>query len=579
MTVVRRDTQIGRVRHVLGSTVTIELDKKLAGVAPIWEGQLQPIGQIGSLIRIPQGPTSLIGTVILVGISEIVGVLEPVQAVSVGDRWLKVQLIGEVNALGEFVRGVSTYPGLDDSAHFATARELAAIYPEQDDSHVVVGSLSAAPEVKFALRAERLVTRHSSIVGSTGSGKTSAVVTIVQNLVRSGWATANIIIVDPHGEYSAALSNDAAVESVLDPSSPLRVPYWALPSSDVLRAIARVEGQTFQSHFAEAVVKAKRAKLPAMSSWLQLDPMSVNQDTPIPYDIREVWFDLDFANRATLRDKTQPPNFALLTSGSATALESATFEPYSQGAAAPYKGPLHGSLTPVPERMKLALEDRRLHFFLDSAIDISSDPFPGIVKRWLGEAKPVSVLDFSGVPSSITDVAVGGIAQTLFDIASRCTDVGIGFPNPILIVLEEAHRYLGKTESVRMARDAVDRIAREGRKHGVGIMLVSQRPSELPDTALSQVGTIVALRLTNQSDQSTVKAALPDAVAGLADALPALRNGEALVSGESAVLPSRVMIDKPKPPPDAADPSLAPWRLSKKALETEAAVRIWRGGN
>ncbi len=129
----------------------------------------------------------------------------------------------------------------------------------------------------------------------------------------------------------------------------------------------------------------------------------------------------------------------------------------------------------------------------------------------------------------------------------------------MLIVLEEAHRYLNE-DANSLSREAVNRIAREGRKYGVGLFLVTQRPSELPDTALAQCGTLIALRLTNSSDQGKIKAALPDNIAGLAEVLPSLRTGEALISGEALVLPARALVDRPDPEPMAEDPSLAAWR-------------------
>jgi DNA helicase HerA-like ATPase len=153
---------------------------------------------------------------------------------------------------------------------------------------------------------------------------------------------------------------------------------------------------------------------------------------------------------------------------------------------------------------------------------------------------------------------------------------GIGRPSPVLVVLEEAHRSLGDA-AVPLARGAANRIAREGRKYGVGLMLVTQRPSELPDTALAQCGTLIALRLSNSQDQGKIRAALPDSVAGLAAALPALRTGEAVISGEAVILPARTLIDCPSPLPRAEDPSLRPWREAASVPDFGPALAAWRG--
>src|SRR6185295_2107822 len=225
-------TYIGAVRHVLGATITVALDPLLAGVAPIYRGRLQSVGQIGSLVRIPQGLVDLIASVSLLGIAELTGALEPAEALQHGERWLQVQLLGEIDrGTGEFQRGVGSYPGLDDPVHFATPEQLASVFPQADDEHLRLGRLAAAEEVPVCLTAARFVVRHAAVIGSTGSGKTSAVASLLQNFVKGGWQSANIVVIDPHGEYSQALADTASVRTVLDQGDTgLRVPYWAFPA-------------------------------------------------------------------------------------------------------------------------------------------------------------------------------------------------------------------------------------------------------------------------------------------------------------------------------------------------------------
>jgi uncharacterized protein len=209
-------TRIGSIRHVLGSSITVELDTDLAGVSPIWEGHLQPIGQIGSVVRIPQGPVTLLGTVTMVGISELAGALVPSIVPHLGDRWLQVQLLGEIDGIGRFARGVSCFPGLNDDVHFATNQHLKKVFPAVSEERVRLGCLSASPEVPLTLDAARLVVRHSAVVGSTGSGKTSAVATLLQHLVKDGFAAANVVVIDPHGEYAHALGGISSVTRVME---------------------------------------------------------------------------------------------------------------------------------------------------------------------------------------------------------------------------------------------------------------------------------------------------------------------------------------------------------------------------
>ena len=577
----RDPTRIGKVCHVLGSTVTVAIDPELAGVAPIYRGRLQRVGQIGSLVRIPQGLVDLLATVSLVGIAELSGTIKPAESVQRDERWLQVQLLGEIDrGTGRFQRGVSSYPGLDDPVHFATSNQLASVFPPPDDRHLRVGRLAAAEDVAVCVDASPFVVRHAAIVGSTGSGKTSVVASLLQGFANKGWPAANIVVIDPHGEYTRALREHASVKSVLaSGDDQLRVPYWALPAGDIVRIFAGSSGgATFMNRYRELVTAARR-KFVEDARWLALDPTTVTADTPVPFDLREVWHTLDSENNETREIKADPETVCTIDKGDAGDLRSARFEPYNPGGQAPHKAPSYGDYGNMPDLLRLGLLDPQLKFFQKPGGNPEGDdPMVGVVRDWLGGTRPVSVLDFSGVPSVAADLAIGVILNLVFEVSLRCEHggEGIGRPRPVLIVLEESHRYLGGDASV-LTRDSANRIAREGRKYGVGLLLVTQRPSELPDTALAQCGTIVALRLSNSEDQGTIRAALPDAIAGLADILPSLRTGEGVISGESTALPARVLFDRPDPRPLADDPSLEPWRKEPTEPDVSEALKAWRG--
>jgi hypothetical protein len=565
----------------MGATVTVALDRDLAGVAPIYRGRLLPVGQIGSLVRIPQGLVDLVATVSLVGIAELSGPLAPADSVQRDERWLQVQLLGEIHrGSGEFKRGVGIYPGLDDPVHFATPQQLRSVFPAPDEEHLRLGRLAAAEDVPVSLNASRFVVRHSAVVGSTGSGKTSAVASIIQGFEKGGWKAANIVVVDPHGEYAAALSGCASVRSVLAQADDkrLRVPYWALPALDILRIFAGgTGGATFSDRFSELVTEARRDFVNS-AGWLTNDPTTVTADSPIPFDIRPIWHRIDRENRETRGIKADPATAREIAPGDAAALTSAQFEPYGPGGVPPHQGPMYSVYGTSPDRLRLGLLDPRLRFFQEPQGDSAGpDPLVGVMQEWLGGDKPVSVLDFNGVPSDAADAAIGVVLNLLLEIALRCEvgGEGIGRPSPLLLVLEEAHRYLGEGASA-LTRSSANRIAREGRKYGVGLLLVTQRPTELPKTALAQCGTIIALRLSNSDDQGAIKSALPDAIAGLAAVLPSLRTHEAIISGESLVLPARAILDTPNPWPQAEDPSLSPWRSDPKLPNVAAALKAWR---
>lgn len=577
----RSPTQIGRVRQVLGATVTVELDRDLAGVAPIYRGRLQQVGQIGSLVRIPQGLVDLVGTVSLVGIAELAGPVVPTETLQAGERWLQIQLLGEVDrGTGRFQRGVGSYPGLDDPVHFTTPDQLATVFPPAGPERLRLGRLAAAEEVPVCLDAGRLVTRHAAVVGSTGAGKTTAVAGLLQGFIRGGWRAANIVVIDPHGEYARAMGADASVRSVLgEGEHALRVPYWALPAGDILRIFTgSAGGATVARRFAELVTDARRTFV-EQADWLKLDPAAVTSDTPVPFEIRPIWHQLDYDNRETRMNKADPDTVCEDDPGDAAALRPARFRPYNPAGQAPHQGPFFGTYGAIPELLRLGLLDPRLRFFQEPQGDpTGEDPLIEVLGEWLGGPRPVSVLDFSGVPAEAADLGIGVVLNLLFELAVRTQPEGpgIGRPSPVLIVLEEAHRYLGDGATA-LTRDAANRIAREGRKYGTGLLLVTQRPAELPDTALAQCGTLIALRLANSSDQTTIRAALPDSVAGLAAVLPSLRTGEAVISGEALVLPARTLIDRPEPLPRAEDPSLAPWRTEPVVPDVRPALAAWRG--
>lgn len=579
--VIRQETYIGRVRHVLGSEVTVELDPDLAGIAPIYRGQLQQIGQIGSLVRLPQGMVDLIATVTLVGISELTQPPVDFESARIGERWLRVQLLGEIDrGTRQFRRGVGSYPGLDDQVHFARKEELEAVYPHPSLSHLRVGCLSSSLSIPIALDVNKLVVRHSAVVGSTGSGKTSAVASLLQSFSRGHWPAANIVVIDSHGEYGQALVDHASVRSVLGIGKKgLQVPFWALPAVDILKAFAgSIGGATTQKNWSTMVAEARR-EFVLEASWLDLDPSAVTADTPVPFDIKNVWLRLDSENRETRQDKQNPSSACIEEEGSAELLTPNKYTPHGPGGRPPMQNPLFGVHGSTPELLRLGLLDPRLAFLLEPAgLPEGPDPLVDTVDSWIGGTKPVSVLDFNGVPDDAAELAIGVILKLLFDIAVRTPEgrVGIGRPSPILIVLEEAHRYLGEGAAA-IAREAANKIAREGRKYGIGLMLVTQRPSDLPDTALAQCGTMIALRLSNSSDQGKIRTLLPDTVAGLAETLPSLRTGEAIISGESLVLPTRAMLDRPDPLPLAEDPSLDSWHTEQGSRNVASALASWRG--
>lgn len=575
----RHPTRVGRVTSIVGSTVLVELESELAGVSPTWNGHLHTIGQVGTTVSLPQGASTLLASVTRMSMH---GAIAP-DGVGSGDlvssdmRVMEVQLLGEIDALGTFHRGVSSYPGIYDPVHFVSGDELLPIYPRMDAGHLRVGRLSANSSVEVSLDLEKLVMRHSAIVGSTGAGKSSVVTSILQALGAGPWPSARVVVVDSHGEYATAVKEEA-LHTDLATSELAVLPMWLLPSRDILAVLLRgAPSNTLVTKFDSLVSDARRA-FAARATWLDLDEEDVNADSPIPFDMRDVWYELDKANRRTCLDKEKTQD-ALANEGDAANLQPASFVPYGPSASEPYKGPDNATFGTYPDQLRRALRDPRLRFLGsgDVSESVNSDPLPDIVDQLLGRGKRISIIDVSGVSSAAGEVVIGSILQLLFELAIRGGDSELGRSAPLLVVVEEAHRYFSSSSTSKVARTYVDRISREGRKYGVGLMLVSQRPSELPATAMSQVGTIIALRLNNDADQSSVGSALPDNLSGLVQSLPSLRTGEAIVSGEALPIPSRVRMQKPNPWPLSHDPEITAWAQAPRSqLDLNKSLAKWR---
>lgn len=439
----------------------------LAGVAPIYRGRLLAIGQVGSLVRIPQGLVDLVG------------------ACQPGEHRRTCRhdagAGGSEDGMSDGYRCSSWARSIEAPVVFSAASEriqastirftssrlvqsLVSVFPQPGKNHLRLGRLAAAEDVPVCLDASRFVVRHAAVVGSTGSGKTSAVASLLQNFVRGGWAAANIVVIDPHGEYSSALAGDASVRSVLaEGERQLRVPFWALPAAEIVRIFAGAGGgATFTSRFNELVTAARR-EFVREASWLDLDESAVTADTPVPFDVRRIWHQLDSENHETRRSKGEAATACRRDPGDAHKLRPAQFEPYGPGGQAPHKGPMYDVYGTMPDLLRLGLLNPQLRFFQEPAGEVNGgDPLVEVMQEWLGKERPISVLDFSGVPVAAADVAIGVILNLLFEVALRSERAGpgIGRPSPVLVVLEEAHRYLGASASI-LTRESANRITRE----------------------------------------------------------------------------------------------------------------------
>ena len=584
---LRRDpTYLGSIEAVSGAALHVRMALSVASGLSIIRGRTYRIGQVGSFVRVPQGYQDLFGIVSEVGANAVPERVEP--ATDTG-RWMKIELVGEV--VGHtFERGVSQYPNIGDSVHLAIDDHLQRIYDVRGQGHVAIGTLSNAESISADISLNELVTRHSAILGSTGSGKSTTVASLLRAITsadhgNSRYPSARVLMLDVHGEYSAALDDIARVFSA-DPQhgeDPLFVPYWALETADLLEFLTGGLDENRETAFTDKIFDLKLASQRAMR-FPGVDPSSITVDTPIPYSLKRLWYDLIDVEIATFegKDRDQP---ALLTKGDANSLTPPRYKPHAMGSAGPFLNPLARGITRPLNLLRSRLLDRRYDFLLrpgpwEPALEgESKKDLDELLGGWLGGDKPIAILDLSGVPSGVIERLVGSILKIVYEALfwSREKAEG-GIERPLLVVMEEAHRYMA-SQSAGTASAVIQRIAKEGRKYGVGVMVVSQRPSEVNETVLSQCGTFFAMRLSNPDDRARVRGTLPDGLVGLLDVLPVLRTGEAIVTGEAAKLPMRCRVTLPvnKHRPRSEDPRVTEkWELSRRKEGFRRVVASWR---
>lgn len=560
---MRNPTLLGRVESVTGSAVTVGLDEEtLAGLVFI-EGQSHRVGQVGSFVRMPQGFASLFGLVLQAGAAAAPPNVMPSEQTR---RWLTVEIVGEVGTGRTFSRGVYRYPTIGDEVHLVTEADLAVIYGSNTSrDHIRIGSISSARSVPARVEVNKLVTRHCAVVGATGSGKSTTIAGLVTKLSDgNNLPSARILMLDIHGEYASAFKGKAKVFKVNPDLSKdelqLQIPYWALNFEELLPLTFGNVDDNARGRLIDWVTAVKR-QLAAGGKYPGLNADFVNVDTALPFSLKQLWYELRWEIDATYpKGVEQTPSVAKIEDqGNPDKLKAARFRANDGQNAVQSRSTL--SIRKQLDSLESKLRDPRLRFLFEPGNltpDVNHQPLAdldSLLARWLGDgtqaSRPVTILDLSGIPASILNALVGSLLRLLFDALfwGRRLAEG-GRERPLLVVMEEAHAYLSDANSA--ASLAVKRIVKEGRKYGIGAMIVSQRPTEIDATILSQCGTFFALRMGNTQDRNQVAASTSDSLKGLLDLLPTLRTGEAIIVGEAVHLPTRAMIDAP---PDGQRPS------------------------
>lgn len=584
-------TFLGTIVRVVGSKIFVELSETLPSSTPIIGGQLYKVGQIGSFVKVPLGSLNIFGIVTMVGASPITQPYDVVES-PYGKRWLEIQLVGESLNHQDFQRGVSIYPTIDDQVHLVTNEDLRLIHATNSPSAVKIGSLASSDSLPAYIDIDKILSRHAAILGSTGSGKSNTVTAFLRAITSGTFPKSKIILIDPHSEYHTALKDYSQVFSIDDENNPLKIPYWGLSYNELALILfdKRQAADTLQDTTIQEKILEHKLSVANQLKCGSINKETITADSPVPFNLKKIWYDLYVEEHATVTNKSDLTSIAyqiendVQLKGDCRNLIPPHFLPPGAGSAAPFIYKQSKILIQYLNKLFGKLKDNRLNFLfnVDEFDGINKD-LDDLLSSWLNHDKPITVLDLGGVPFEIMDMVVGVISRILFESTFWGRYIpGFGRQRPILMVYEEAHSYLprgGSNQTVTgYASRAIRRICKEGRKYGIGAIVISQRPSDLDETVLSQCSTFIALRLSNSQDQGIVNAALPDNLGSISELLPSLRTGEAIIIGEAVKIPSRIRLPLISPRPDSSDPepSVA-WKdssVDKPAFNK--AIQNWR---
>jgi hypothetical protein len=471
-----------------------------------------------------------------------------------------------------FRRTLETVPEIDarcfpvESERLTKFMRAVSFHGGKDDKRLSLGTYTLDETAEAYLDANRFFQRHAVIVGSTGSGKSWTTARLLEQVALL--KNANAVLFDIHGEYSTIVGDGIrhlriAGSGDLDQGKSLKdgvvfLPYWLLAYEDMTTMLIDRSDANAPN---QAMVLSRTVvgeKMKYLKSGKHDDIISnFTVDSPVPYDIQGVLSELrrlDSEMVAGTRGEKQ--------------------------------GEFHGRLSRFIARLENKLTDRRLGFMM--AAPKSAQEFgwlPALAKALMagtrdqGDKKGgVKIIDFSEVPSDVLPLIVSRIASLIFSVQQWTAKAE---RHPIALICDEAHLYIPNRNEAGSVADAAlhyfERIAKEGRKYGVGLVVISQRPSEVNRTVLSQCNNFIALRLTNAEDQSVVRRLLPDSLGGFTDLLPVLDTGEALVVGDASLLPSRIRITEPTNRPDSGTVNFwDEWTRDEKREEIEKAVAAWR---
>lgn len=440
-----------------------------------------------------------------------------------------------------------------------------------------VGTYTLDGKATAYIDGDKLFQRHAALLGSTGSGKSFTVASILEQSAQLPHT--NMIVLDLHGEYSSMkFASHYRIAGIGDLKNAregaIFLPFWLLTYDEMQSVFVDRSGDNAPNQalaLMDSVIEMKRGAIEALKRQDLLDGFTV--DTPVPYRLSELVQSLDLKNEEVI------PTGEEYVSGA------------KKGQPKTEKGPLNGKLSRFLIRLKTKMNDRRYAFMYQAPAEYETyDALHALAKKLLGTGNikdgvnpGIKIIDFSEVPSDILPVVIGLVARLVYQVQFWSDPGPAGDErHPVVIVCDEAHLYLPSSAAStgpleRRALENFERIAKEGRKYGVGLLVVSQRPSDVSTTILSQCSNIISLRLSNKTDQGVVKQLLPESLEGLMEVLPTLDVGEAVVVGDATLLPTRIRMNKPVHEPRSATIAFwSRWAKPKKEIDLVAAVENMR---
>jgi len=542
--------------------------------------------QVGRYMRIAQGNNDFT----VAAIRNVRGVLS--QDAEGKPKWqfhIECQAVGTLVDGKTFERASVLLPVPTEPAFPADKDTLDKLFAEDADYHFPLGQLSMNKAIDMKIHGDRFFSKHIAIMGSTGSGKSCAVARILHDVV--GIAdekntnigkqnNSHIVIFDIHDEYTAAFTLQKEQNFTLNrlDIDRLQLPYWLMNSEELESMFIESNEQNSHnqvSQFKQAVILNKERHNPGIKE--------MTYDTPVYFSITEVYQYIENMNREVI-SRLENENQPKLMDGTLVSDRNIYFDAAKSFITASTakadkatNGPFNGEFNRFVSRLETKLADKRLRFLLQptkpDGTPFKTEDFEDIMKQFIGylNMANITIVDLSGIPFEVLSITVSLVSRLIFDFCFHYSKLrhenDVLNDVPVLIVCEEAHNYVPQRDDAayRSSRKSLERVAKEGRKYGLSLMVVSQRPSEVSETIFAQCNNFLALRLTNSADQNYVKRLFPDSLSGITDILPNLAPGECVVVGDAVLLPAVVLMPLPKPEPHSRSVSFhkewkEPWR-------------------